>query len=206
MWRAALYLIFFWTWGLNYHRQPLASKLQVDSASNAARGHEQMFARHAGGSDQSAVRRETEVRYDENADVRRSRPACAESGGNHRWFDRNPRIGQNLVISNPAGCMPPASKCVQSDLVHRAHHQQHLLDIERPLVIAMNWLTSVVTRRKATRNVIATVRNADVRRSCLPVQRLAQLVALPSHARTGKTSRSRSAPATFSAYSNARAS
>src|SRR5262245_10067961 len=29
---AALYLIFFWSWGLNYHRQPLNSKLQVDSA------------------------------------------------------------------------------------------------------------------------------------------------------------------------------
>jgi len=28
---AALYLIFFWTWGLNYHRQPLAAKLEVDS-------------------------------------------------------------------------------------------------------------------------------------------------------------------------------
>src|SRR5262245_30716519 len=26
-----LYLIFFWTWGLNYHRQPLNSKLQLDS-------------------------------------------------------------------------------------------------------------------------------------------------------------------------------
>jgi hypothetical protein len=25
------YLIFFWTWGLNYHRQPLASKLPIDS-------------------------------------------------------------------------------------------------------------------------------------------------------------------------------
>jgi hypothetical protein len=29
---AGLYLIFFWTWGLNYHRQPLATKVEVDSA------------------------------------------------------------------------------------------------------------------------------------------------------------------------------
>jgi hypothetical protein len=29
---AALYLIFFWTWGLNYHREPLDSKLPFDSA------------------------------------------------------------------------------------------------------------------------------------------------------------------------------
>jgi hypothetical protein len=28
---AGLYLLFFWTWGLNYHRQPLISKLQMDS-------------------------------------------------------------------------------------------------------------------------------------------------------------------------------
>jgi hypothetical protein len=27
---AALYLVFFWSWGLNYHRQPLASKLPFD--------------------------------------------------------------------------------------------------------------------------------------------------------------------------------
>jgi len=27
---AILYLMFFWTWGLNYHRQPLNSKLQLD--------------------------------------------------------------------------------------------------------------------------------------------------------------------------------
>jgi len=29
---AGLYLVFFWTWGLNYHRQPLNSKLQLDSS------------------------------------------------------------------------------------------------------------------------------------------------------------------------------
>jgi hypothetical protein len=29
---AGLYLIFFWTWGLNYHRMPLNSKLQLDAA------------------------------------------------------------------------------------------------------------------------------------------------------------------------------
>src|SRR6185295_7819487 len=29
---SGLYLIFFWGWGLNYHRQPLASRLQPDEA------------------------------------------------------------------------------------------------------------------------------------------------------------------------------
>src|SRR6516162_8588069 len=28
---AVVYLVFFWTWGLNYHRQPLKSKLELDS-------------------------------------------------------------------------------------------------------------------------------------------------------------------------------
>ena len=29
---SVLYLVFFWSWGLNYHRQPLASRLQPDSS------------------------------------------------------------------------------------------------------------------------------------------------------------------------------
>src|SRR5437867_12734428 len=35
---AVLYLIFFWSWGLNYHREPLASKVPYDppGADNAA--------------------------------------------------------------------------------------------------------------------------------------------------------------------------
>lgn len=33
---AALYLIFFWSWGLNYHRQPLASKLPADTSRTDA--------------------------------------------------------------------------------------------------------------------------------------------------------------------------
>src|SRR5262249_44255775 len=43
---AALYLVFFWTWGLNYHRQPLESKLPLDRTrleSPAMAG----FVRHA---------------------------------------------------------------------------------------------------------------------------------------------------------------
>jgi hypothetical protein len=43
---AGLYLVFFWSWGLNYHRQPLNAKLQLD----AGRMHPQAmteFARRA---------------------------------------------------------------------------------------------------------------------------------------------------------------
>ena len=33
---AAAYLVFFWSWGLNYHREPLLSKVYVESADMAA--------------------------------------------------------------------------------------------------------------------------------------------------------------------------
>src|SRR5688572_6847948 len=42
---AVLYLIFFWSWGLNYHRQPLASKLSSDPSRTETEAIGQ-FARH----------------------------------------------------------------------------------------------------------------------------------------------------------------
>src|SRR5438874_7227095 len=45
---AVLYLIFFWSWGLNYHRLPLASKLQLDSSRMSDESME-LFARQAAG-------------------------------------------------------------------------------------------------------------------------------------------------------------
>src|SRR5437870_9627316 len=43
---AGAYLVFFWSWGLNYHRQPLASKLPMDSARTKPDSIE-TFAKHA---------------------------------------------------------------------------------------------------------------------------------------------------------------
>lgn len=45
---AGLYLFFFWSWGLNYHRQPLASKLTFDAERAKPEGIER-FTRHAAG-------------------------------------------------------------------------------------------------------------------------------------------------------------
>jgi hypothetical protein len=45
---AALYLIFFWSWGLNYHRQPLAMKVPSDTARTDAAGIER-FAKEVAG-------------------------------------------------------------------------------------------------------------------------------------------------------------
>src|SRR5207237_4075533 len=43
---AGAYLVFFWSWGLNYHRQPLASKLPMDSERTKSAAIE-TFAMHA---------------------------------------------------------------------------------------------------------------------------------------------------------------
>ena len=44
---AVLYLIFFWSWGLNYHRQQLASKLPFDAERAKAQGMERFAIRAA---------------------------------------------------------------------------------------------------------------------------------------------------------------
>src|SRR5438552_6040814 len=43
---ASLYLIFFWSWGINYHRPPLNSKLQLDPVRMKSDAMD-LFARHA---------------------------------------------------------------------------------------------------------------------------------------------------------------
>ena len=43
---AGFYLFFFWTWGLNYHRKPLSSKLQLEATRMQPQGMTE-FARHA---------------------------------------------------------------------------------------------------------------------------------------------------------------
>src|SRR5689334_23209671 len=45
---AVLYLIFFWTWGLNYHRQPLTSKIPYDAERADNAGIEQFANQIAG--------------------------------------------------------------------------------------------------------------------------------------------------------------
>src|SRR5467141_400804 len=45
---AALYLFFFWTWGLNYHRQPLVSRLPFDAERTKPPNMERFTQRVAG--------------------------------------------------------------------------------------------------------------------------------------------------------------
>jgi hypothetical protein len=45
---SACYVLFFWTWAINYHRQPLASKLEMDSARTQPDALEKFTSRSAG--------------------------------------------------------------------------------------------------------------------------------------------------------------
>ena len=62
---AALYLIFFWSWGLNYHRQPLAVKLPSDASRTDAAAIER-FAKDVAGHINQLYLEKRSQRYDEN--------------------------------------------------------------------------------------------------------------------------------------------
>jgi hypothetical protein len=68
---AALYLVFFWTWALNYHREPLPSKLPLDAALTKSEAVEKLAvlaageinrlyaARQAAGLEEAVIREDT---------------------------------------------------------------------------------------------------------------------------------------------------
>ena len=62
---AVLYLGFFWSWGLNYHRQPLASKLASDAARTDAAGPERFAKQVAERINQAYVEKQKQA-LDEN--------------------------------------------------------------------------------------------------------------------------------------------
>lgn len=62
---AALYLIFFWSWGLNYHRQPLALKLPSDASRADAAAIERFSKGVAGRINQLYLEKQSQP-YDEN--------------------------------------------------------------------------------------------------------------------------------------------
>ena len=62
---AGLYLIFFWSWGLNYHRQPLALKVPSDRSRTDEASVERFAKEVAGRVNQLYVERQSRA-YDEN--------------------------------------------------------------------------------------------------------------------------------------------
>jgi hypothetical protein len=132
---AALYLFFFWTWGLNYHRQPLASKLPLDSERSRPANMERFTQRAAGeinrlyaekqkrGYDEQQVRAETAIRVDRVvATIDGSEWTASSRIKNSRLADPWFHMAGIDGMFNPFGHEP-----VVSDT---------LLDVERPFVIA----------------------------------------------------------------------
>lgn len=132
---ASLYLIFFWSWGLNYHRQPLASKLQLDSARMKAEAMEP-FAKHAAAEMNRLYIEKQKQPYDEvrtrEEAVRRVRRVVGIIDGSD-WESAH-RIKFSW-IGNP--WMHAAGiDGVFNPLAHEPIISNTVLDVERPFVIA----------------------------------------------------------------------
>ncbi len=131
---AALYLAFFWSWALNYHRQPLASKVPFDAAQTKADGIDRLAKRAAGEINRLYMDRQgllDEHRIRQEAAGRVRRVVAAIDGA--EWTAAS-RIKTSWLVNpwfhvagvdgvfNPFGHEPVVSKS--------------LLDIERPFVMA----------------------------------------------------------------------
>ena len=151
---ASLYLIFFWTWGLNYHREPLISKLQVESGRmrpDAMTG----FARQAAmqlnrlylekhGYDEGRTRAEA---------VRRVRRVVSIIDGSD-WECAN-RIKVSW-ISNP-WLHAAGIDGLFNPLGHEPVISNTILDIERPFVIAHELAHVRGYPDEGDANVVATL-------------------------------------------------
>jgi hypothetical protein len=129
------YLIFFWSWGINYHREPLQSKLVVNAESTTKPGID-AFTHRAATEINSLSAEIARVPYDENqiraaAGERVAR--VVEKLDGTRWRAAT-RIKVS-VLANPwfrfagiDGFFNP--------LVHEPIVNSKVLDIERPFIIA----------------------------------------------------------------------
>jgi len=132
---AALYLIFFWTWGLNYHRQPLAAKLEVDSARMQDEAMT-AFAERALEQVNRLYSEKQKSAYDEDRlsaeAVRRVRRVVAIIDGSE--WDSAQRIKISRV-SNP-WLHAAGIDGVFNPFPHEPVISDTIVDVERPFVIA----------------------------------------------------------------------
>jgi hypothetical protein len=132
---AIVYLIFFWLWGLNYHRQQLRSKLQIDAARTNPQAIDQ-FARHAAAELNRLYRSKQEEPYDEvrtrqEAAERVRRVVAIIDGSN--W-----EAAHRIKISRLADPWMHAAGIdgVFNPLAHEPVISNTLLDIEKPFVVS----------------------------------------------------------------------
>jgi hypothetical protein len=132
---AVAYLIFFWCWGLNYHRPLLSSKLQLDSdrSDSSAIGD---FTRHAASELNRLYSPMTAEPYEENrmrieAAARVRRVVSIIDGSN--WT-----AAQRIKISELADPWMHAAGVdgVFNPLAHEPIITNTLLDVERPFIIS----------------------------------------------------------------------
>jgi hypothetical protein len=132
---ATLYLIFFWSWGLNYHRQPLAAKLQMDSDKTKPDALEK-FTLSAAGEINRLYEEKQRLPYDEAAtreEARRRVRHVIEVIDARDW--EAPHRIKTSWIADPwfhaAGIDGMFNPAGQEPIISNS-----LLDIERPFVIS----------------------------------------------------------------------
>jgi hypothetical protein len=132
---AVAYLIFFWLWGLNYHRQQLRSKLQMDAALTSSQAIDR-FARHAAAEMNRLYRSKqvepyNEARTRQEAAERVRRVVSVIDGSN--W-----EAAHRIKISRIADPWMHAAGIdgVFNPFAHEPVISNTLLDVEKPFIIS----------------------------------------------------------------------
>lgn len=132
---SAAYLIFFWGWGLNYHRPPLSTKLQLDSGRSSSAALQE-FTRHAA----AEMNRLHSLAHTEGYNEDRIRAEAAERVrrvvsiiDNSNWT-----AAHRIKVSKLANPWMHAAGVdgVFNPLAHEPVITNTLLDIERPFIIS----------------------------------------------------------------------
>ena len=152
---AAGYLVFFWTWGLNYHRQPLKAKLQLNPSRTEPAAMTEFAMRVAGelnqlyGKSRSAPEDYDRERAEANQRVRKVIAVIDGSDWQGATRIKTSWIGGPWLraagidgVFNPIGHEPIVSET--------------LLDIERPFVMAHELAHVRGYPDEGDANVIAT--------------------------------------------------
>ena len=152
---AFLYLIFFWTWGLNYHREPLESKLPFDSTRLAPQPMME-FSRRAAAELNRLYAEKQKVEYDDartrTEAVQRVRKVVGVIDGSDWESAKRIKISR---IGNP-WLHAAGIDGVFNPFGHEAVISNSLLDVERPFIMAHEAAHVRGYPNEADANVIAT--------------------------------------------------
>jgi uncharacterized protein DUF3810 len=152
---AAGYLVFFWSWGLNYHRPRLASKLQTEAQRSSPEAIDQFARRAASELNRLYARKEAQA-YDENRirmeAVQRVRRVVAIIDGSD-W-----EAAHRIKISHIGNAWMRAAGIdgVFNPLAHEPIVNEAVLDIERPFIFCHELAHVRGYPDEGDANVIAT--------------------------------------------------